>query len=261
MKYFPTAAIMLVALTAFFFNCSEPVVEESTNSIRLGGACYIEVANSDTLESIFSGDFSLELWAMADASLPTSPRCLLMVGNDAGGDELAIYQGAEDSSLIVVYVDEQLFGSFKISGLDWRRSYFHYVCLTEADNVVSFYFDGIKISSRLIAGLNLAIGTSNLLIGADYDALNSNVGNYWRGNFDEVRLWTRCLDDSEVQFHFNNPDKLLELYVPADLATLAGLWRFNAVFSSSVNDESGWGQVTTLRGSTANITWSSAGAD
>ncbi len=254
------AIIGIALLAVLFANCSEPTSEESINSIRLGGTCYVEVANSDTLRSIFIDDFSLELWVMADTSLPASERTLMMVGNDNGGQELAIIQGAEDSSLVIVLIDEQLFGSFNIAGLDWRRQFFHHLCLTEEENYVSFYFDGIRVKSKLISGLAIDIGTSNLLIGADYAALNSGAGSYWLGNFDEIRLWTRCLAEDEVQFHYNHPDKLLEHYVPDDLATLAGLWRFNSAFSGSTTDASGWGHITTLRGTLTNLTWTSAGA-
>jgi len=263
MRKWLTGAIVLTALImALYSSCSEPAVEEGVNSLRLGGACYVEVANSDTMKSIFSDDFSLEIWAMADTSLPADARTLVMVGNDNGGDEIAIFQGADDSSLIEVFIDEQLFGSFSIAGLDWRSQVFHYLCLTEAENVVTFFFDGNRVKSKLIAGLAIDIGASHLLIGADYDlpGVNTNVGNYWEGYFDEVRLWRRCIESAEVQFHANNPDKLLEHYVPDDLATLAGLWRFNAAFTGSSFDESGCGHSTTLQGTLANITWSTIGA-
>lgn len=261
MRKFFISAIFSISLMAFLNDCSEPIAEVGINSIRLGGACYVEIANSDTLKSIFSDDFSLELWAMADTSLPAGARTLVMAGNDNGGDELAIFQGADDSSLVEVYIDEQLLGRFNIAGLDWRSQIFHHLCLTEADNVVTFYFDGNLIKSKLITGLAVDIGASNLLIGADYDSPNTGAGNYWFGNFDEVRLWARCLESSEVQFHAYNPDKLLEHYMPDNLATLTGLWRFNAVFTSSAFDESGCCHSTTLQGTLANISWSTAGAD
>jgi len=255
--------ILITSLGLFLFSaCDEPPAEEGLNSIRLGGNCYLEIANTDTLRQLFMNDFSIEIWVKGDTSLPDTQRTLFMGGNNDGGDELTIFQGADDSSLIEVYIDDQLFGDFSIPGTDWREPVFHHICVTQSDEVVSFYFDGDQIQSRYISGLMLDIGQSNLLIGGDYNppGLNAHVGKYWIGNVDEVRLWKRSISASEVSFHADHPDKLLRHYSAEDLATLVGLWRFNSEYSDKIPDESGCGNIMTIRGIKSRISWAQSGA-
>jgi len=252
-----------LSILLWLAGCSEPSVEIGINSIVLGGKCYLMVANCDSLKEMFKAEFSIEVWAAGDTSKPDSARTLIMFGNDAGGDELAIYRGAKDSSLVQVYIDDVLFGNYHIGGLDWRKPVFHHVCLTQVDGYVSFYFDGELIDYRLINGLTLDIGSSNMLIGADYDppGVNAHVGKYWQGKIDEIRFWRRWIDADEVRFHADHPDKLLQHYSAENYAALFGIWRFNAEVSDFVPDESGNGLNAALKGDLKKISWSEAGAE
>jgi len=247
-------------MICFLGRCGE---EPTTgiNSLHFAGDGYLEVANSASLIGMFTGDFSIEIWTAGDTSVPEVARSLIMFGNSNGGNELAIYQGASDSSLVTVYIDDQPFGFYQIPGLDWRRGNWHYLCLTQVNNFVAFYFDGQVIDTRMLGNLAIDIGASNFLIGADYDppGVNANVGNYWKGYIDEVRLWRRNIQSAEVAYHALHPDKLLQHYSVEDLNSLIGLWRFNTEYSAVVEDESGNGNRAWFKGLLTGFSWSGSG--
>jgi hypothetical protein len=249
--------ILLVVTLLGVMGCTE-TPEVGINSLYLGGECYLEISNDAVLRSMLEGDFSLEIWAAAGATTPSEPRAIIMFGNNEGGNEIGIYQAAYDSSGVLVYVDDNQFGYFSIGNLDWRRGNFHYLCLTHTGGLVTFYFDGRLVEGRLLPTLDLNLGSSNVLIGADFDppGVNANVGNYWIGYFDEVRLWRRNLSSDEIQFKARHPEKLLQTYSTDDLALLTGLWRFNVEQSDVLADESKAGLVATLRGNVSNFQWS-----
>lgn len=253
-----SAAICLTGCCFQLVGCSAPQEEEGVNSLYFGGDCYVEIVNNTSLRSMVEGDFSIELWVAADQSVATTLRTIIMAGNNRGGNEIGIYQAAYDSSAILVYIADQLMGEYKINNLNWRQGKFHYICLTKEGVVVSFYFDGLLVGSQTMIGVGLNLGSSNILIGADYDppGVNANVGNFWKGWVDEVRLWSRCIKADEVQYKAHHPEKLLQYYSVDDLARLSGLWRFNAIQELILSDESGKGIVANLCGDLDNFSWS-----
>lgn len=235
--------------------CSRENPDEAITAMGFSGEHYLEIANSASIKAATEGDFTIEIWAGGDISRAEVARTLVMVGNNDGGNEIAIYQGPEDSSMVVVFIDEQLFGRFYVTGLDWNAGEKHYLCLSRAANFFAFYVDGRRLRSVELANTDLDIGTSNLLIGGDYDGFNSNPGNYWVGTIDEVRVWSKAIHSDEVSFHRRNPDKLTEHYSADGLVPLKGLWRFNRESSGYVTDESGNGNHAVIRGNSESVYW------
>ncbi|RKY56073.1 MAG: hypothetical protein DRP89_02110 [Candidatus Neomarinimicrobiota bacterium] len=254
--------ILLLIFILFYSTCEEePKI--GINSLRFEGDYYLEVPNSKSIISLVEGSFTIEMWAAGSSSSPDVARTLFMVGNNEGGNEIGIYQGPYDSSLVWVFVDDKLFGSFNIHNLDWRVKKMHHLCLIRVDNFISFYFDGILKRREAISDLDLDIGSSNMLIGADYDppGVNSNEGNFWYGYIDEVRIWSKDLKSTDVEFHYKNPDKLTQHYSKEGLNTLIGLWRFNNEDSEVVLDESSSQNDAYIRGNNGEVYWDTFGAD
>jgi len=255
--------ILIIVLCLLSVSCPEEVTPaDEINSMYFAGSHYLEVPNSATLQSLVAENFTIEVWVQGGDTLPISARTILMAGNNEGGNELGIYQGPRDSSLIYVFIDNISLSRepIQIQGLDWRSPKFHYLCLVKVNDFVSFYYNGQLIKRRQLLNLDLDIGASNFLIGADYDApgLNSNVGNFWVGYIDEVRLWKKGLNSDEVAFHYQHPEKLTRHYSATGLDDLIGLWRFNQARSNWVPDNSDYGNDAFIRGSYQQL-WSSSG--
>ena len=256
-------SLVFIVSILFFLSCEEePKI--GINSLRFEGDYYLEIPNSASIKSLVAGKyFTIEMWAAGSSSSPDIARTLFMVGNNEGGNEIGIYQGPYDSSLVWVYVDDKLFGSFNIPNLDWRVKKIHYLSLVRVDNFISFYFDGTLRGMKSILDLDLDIGSSNMLIGADYDppGVNSNEGNFWYGYIDEVRIWNKDLISTDVEFHYKNPDKFTRHFSEAGLDSLKGLWRFNNEESEVVPDESGSQNNAYIRGNNSIVYWDTFGVD
>ncbi len=226
------------------------------------GTHYLEVPNSASLQSLVMDNFTLEVWVRGGDSIPQIAQTIIMAGNNEGGNEIGIYQGPNDSSLVYVFIDDISLSAkpLKIKGLDWRSHKFQYLCLVKVNNFISFYYNGQLIIRRQLLSLDLNIGASNLLIGADYDApgLNSNIGNFWVGYIDEVRLWKKGLNSEAVSYHYQHPEKLTRHYTATGLDDLIGLWRFNQASNDIVRDDSDQGNDAFIRGSYQQL-WSSSG--
>jgi len=154
-------------------------------------------------------------------------------------------------------------GGFHPASLDWRQSRFHQICLTRQESHVRFYFDGKEIASFALAGIDINVGLSNLLIGGAYRSPGRNTGarNFWTGLVDEVRLWNRCLSSDEVLFHQNHPDKLFEHFMESLSVLPVGIWRFNGSCNDYIPDEAGNGNSAWIRGASGSVYWSNLGAD
>ncbi len=247
--------ILLLALLAFF-SCEENTEPISTDTLKLEGENYLLIANTTEIKEVFEGDFSIEIWATGGSDIPQTSRSLFMVGNNEGGNEVAIYQGPNFNNSINVFINDEKFGIFRIDELDWRDNKMHYFSLTRTGNFVSFYFDGEMMLRKNMLNLEINIGSSNVLIGADYDSpgVNSNVGNFWIGNFDEIRLWQKSILKEEIEFHYLNPDKLTEHFYAGFKDDLVGLWRFNQKSGDMVTDDSSHGNDALIMGN-GTVVW------
>ena len=222
--------------------------QEVVIAMGFSGGHYLEVANLDTLSNLSQMNMSVEIWASGDASEAETARPLLFLGNSSGGTEVAFYRGVDDSSLVSVYVRDQLLGHFNVSGLDWRRAAVHYLCLTRFKTRFSFYFDGKLLKQEYITVSDQGNVYYNMLIGSDNT-------NYWRGTVREVRLWSKKLESSEVVFHHRRPDKLTEHYSPTGLDNLEGLWRFQEETTDLVLDASKNDNHAYIHGDPSSIFW------
>lgn len=249
-------SVPALMLMGFLSHCDNGA-EQTVTAMGFRGEHYLEIANSASIKSLVAGDFTIEIWASGDSSRAEVYRTLIMFGNNDGGNEIAVYQGAADSSMVIVYIDDNPFGMFSVSGLDWSAREKHYLCLSRVDNFFSFYVDGRRLKSVSMDNTDLDIGSSNMLIGADYDppGVNSNPGNYWIGTIDEVRIWTKAIQSSEVSFHNKYPDKLTEHYSADGLDPLIGIWRFNEERTGFIPDESGNGNKAVIRGNSESVYW------
>lgn len=263
---------MAIVLTALLTCCEEP---EVINSIVLGGGAYVQITNrqvvgqpldSTSLAALNNDVFSLEIRAAGDtlpAGITESPT-LFMISNAAGDDEIGLYRDPFDSSQIIVYLGHQFMGLYTVLGCDWNDpDVFTQVVLTYDGATLKVYGNGELLGTRTPA-VDLDVGLSHALIGADWDAFNdpSTLSNFWYGAIDEVRLWTKVLPVGEMAFRYQNPDKLTKNYSPTGLDLLLGLWRFNqrGGDGSEVPDGSGKGNDGVLNAGEGRLDFTDAGA-
>ena len=79
------------------------------------------------------------------------------------------------------------------------------------------------------------------MIGAKANDSFSILDNFWHGYIDEIRLWKTALNDTVIEYHYNNPSILSDKINNDYLDSLTGIWRFNfegASLDSTIIDES-----------------------
>jgi len=244
----------LLALALLIGACSEPT--PIIRSVVLSGGAYVRIPNqwspgspsdSTSLAALSADIFSVEIWAAGD-SLPPNTLArpsLFTISNAANGTELGIFRAPYDSSAIFVILDNQFIDVYSIPGCDWNDpDRFTQVALTYDGSMVKVYGNGATLGSMTL-NADIDVYDSDALIGAEWGVRNDpkTLDNFWYGAFDEVRLWTTVLPESEMAFRHENPDKLTRHYAPDGLVPLIGLWRFNREGSDgeAVLDGSGKG--------------------
>ncbi|MFB0516343.1 MAG: LamG domain-containing protein [Candidatus Neomarinimicrobiota bacterium] len=262
---------ILVPLMLVTLGCEEE--PEAVNSVVLRGGAYVLIENrqlsgqpDSSLSAINDDIFSLEIWAAGEplpAEITESPT-LFMVSDDQGDNEIGIYRPANDSNRVFVFIGESYVGSYEIPGCDWfDPDVFTQVVITYDGTTARVFGNGKRLGSRALA-VDLNIGSSHALIGADWDVANdpATLGNFWYGAVDEVRLWTKVLPEGEMAFRYQNPDKLTENYSPTGLDHLIGLWRFNREGQDNdiVPDGSGKGNIGILKAGAGQLEFTAAGA-
>ncbi len=226
--------LFLAAFLLAILACGEE--PEVINSVVLNGGAYVQIANpgaplDTTSLAALNGDvFSLELRAAGD-TLPQDSEAptLFMIGDGQDGSEIAVYRSTSDSTGIYVYLGDQPMGNYSIPGCDWNDpDVFTQVVITYDGTTLNVYGNGESLGDTTVS-VDLNVADSDALIGADWDLSNdpSYLGNFWYGAIDEVRLWTTVLPAGEMDFRYENPDKLTRNYSPTGLDALLGLWRFN----------------------------------
>ncbi len=214
---------------------------ELVNSVVLSGGAYVQITNRQvpgapldtTSLAALNGDvFSLEIRAAGD-TIPqgSDAPALFMIGDGQDGNEIAVSRSTSDSSKVYIYLGNQYIGNYSIPGCDWNDpDVFTQVVITYDGTTatLNIYGNGEQLGSETVS-IDLNVADSDALIGADWDVSNdpSSLGNYWYGAIDEVRLWTKVLPAGEMDFRYQNPDKLTKNYSPTGLDALLGLWRFN----------------------------------
>jgi hypothetical protein len=223
-------------LSLLFLSCA---LEEPENySASLEGAHYLEIPHSADIAYLEKGSHTAQFWFRADSNLQDYSQSLLMLCNASGGNEYGLYLSRNFGDTWLLYAGDSLQGIIRFA-IDVRDGQFHYLSLTidYQQGAATLRLD--TLSERIAWPDSLEFAGSNLLIGADYDAFNNDVGNFWLGAIDEVRIWREALPDSTLDFHFENPAKVTRHYNSVWKNRLIGLWRMNRLKNGIIYDDSG----------------------
>ncbi|MFC1859648.1 PKD domain-containing protein, partial [Thermodesulfobacteriota bacterium] len=164
--------------------------------------------------------FTVESW-IRTATYSGYPT-IFMRGNSTGGDEIRIY--LYNATTIRVYLDDS-YWSFHDSALPVTttdNTWHHIAVIHDADaDQLKCYVDGAQYGDIITTSKFLDFGGSRCLIGADFDAFNGNLGNYFNGEIDDVRLWHTARTGAEIADNMNSE-------LTGSEAGLVGYWKLNS---------------------------------
>ncbi len=212
--------------TGLLFGDAVSGIGQLSGGVSLDGeGDYALIPNNSALDV---QDHTIEVWIR-----PTSTnRAIFMRGDSSGGNELLLW--LDTDSTIQVYLDngspKRFDGPVNFTDGSW-----HHVAMIY-DSVagqVSCYVNGVLYGTPVPLTVTLDFGESHALIGADFDSFNRNVGDYFHGEIDEVRLWSVARTEGEIA---DNKDAELT----GTETGLVGYWKLNTTTDTDVQAVTGF---------------------
>ena len=223
-------------LPIIFFSCTDLILKDSVeyHSIQLNGGAWININNDIDNQndlSLMDNNFTLEFWFTGGISNTSEALCLVSIIDSIGTIKFGVFKDPTTPNYLDIWLDDTQLESIFLdleSDLN-NNSNFHHIAITSKEDI-QFYFNGLLV--KTYQGQNIKIDDNDLTLGGKVNRQMTTLGNFWIGNFDEIRLWTSVLSESLIDFHIKNPDKLVESAVDEngnnwwETNPLIGLWRF-----------------------------------
>lgn len=242
--------------------CTDMLINESHeyNSIHIKGGGWLQFSSEDIAIHL-DNDFSLQLWIASDSDQSNDSKTLISILDEDNDNQIifGLFRNTTANNGIDVYLYGNFVETITDDNIDWSSSNFNLITISvEAtgdgfDTIKIFINDNEQDFFINEGEFNLEIDNNDLIIGGRVNTSKTIASNFWTGYIDEVRLWDIALTSQEIDFHFNNPDKLITSSTDDDqttditegsyeeqrLCNLVGLWRFNYNNPTfNINDES-----------------------
>ena len=151
---------------------------------------YCATATSPTLPT---GDaFSYSFWFRVDAA----DSNVFTINNAAAGSELQFYIDASPN--LVTGIDG-IGNTMTAQGLV-TTGYWNHTVMVREKTILLTYINGELFSTRTATGAALDFSTCQVLIAVDPDATCvTSLGNYYDGQMDDFRIYSRALSQVDVQ--------------------------------------------------------------
>ena len=217
-----------------FVSCTDLILNDSSgyNSIQLNGNAWIHITNDLTNDndiSIIDDEFTLEFWFTGGNSGMSESSCLVSIIEPNGSIEFGIFKDPSTPNILDFWLEDTRLESISLD-LDLNNaSNFHHIAITSNENI-QIYINGQSV--KTYSGVSININDNDLVIGGKVNRELSVLGNFWIGNFDEMRLWGTILNESIIDYHVKNPNKLVLISEDEngnkwwETTPLIGLWRF-----------------------------------
>ena len=167
-----------------------------------GSSNYIRTPNSPELQII--GDLTLEFWINPDGYLGSGNQYPLY--KNSGKEFYLILEDSNEKGAMKFYQKSFSWFAFDtgtIKDYEWQ----HIVVTRDSSTkTIRSYYNGV-LNKSAIYSTNPQTSTNDIII-----------GNYFRGRMDEVGIYNRVLEPSEIQSHYNaasytpNPWKMKTVY-------------------------------------------------
>ena len=183
------------------------------NMLDLDGSNdYVEI-NSVASSIDGATEFTLEAWINADATQTNNDR-IISINTSGGGNEFLFYL---KSGKLTTYdgSDEDVYGS------DLRGTGWHHVAVAHDNSRDYVYLDGALLGDGA-ASVGAFNATHQWSIGQEFDG--SSTGDFFKGKFDEVRIWKDVRTQEEIQTNMNLNFTQAQL---ANLSNLVAYYQFD----------------------------------
>jgi hypothetical protein len=157
---------------------------------------WVTVNDSDSLD--LSTGMTLEAWAYPTAA--TGTWMTIALKEAPPGNNLAYHLQADPSNHPISYITTDLAGAQGVTGPQLLPlNTWTYLAATYDGAMLSLYVNSTLVASQPVSG-NILPSTGPLRFGG-----NSIWGEYFAGTIDNVRIYNRALNQTEIQADMNTP--------------------------------------------------------
>ncbi len=220
-----------------------PATLRNTHALRfLGTIGYVIIARPPVLQP---SRYTVELWVYFDSSDSVYMPLLgtnVNEYNQADGYSIKIESG---HLYLRAALSPSAAAAYTAVYTPPIRQWTH-LAATFDSTTARLYVNGSQVAQRPSAGA-VWYGTSDLLLGVGY---HSKFGGYsfFRGMLDEVRVWDRALDSTQIQ-------NQMKTVLAADAEGLVGYWNFDDTTKSDIAiDESKFSDHGLILGDAYSVT-------
>ncbi len=222
------------AFLCFFLLQLNPLSAQDENSLFFDGSNqYVEIAG-DPLNTIGTGDFTMEAWVKGDeAEQSAHPMVLSNRGESSfgGGVFISFHNlwGGSQYKMLNFQIDANNYifidnGTFNASILD---NTCHHVAITRSGNKLSFFVDGNLIGEKNPSNIGTIANDHPLWIGQD--RANNNTFN---GNISQIRIWDIARTENEIK-------SLMGFNIAEDTPGLIAYWEMTDGTGQTLADKTG----------------------
>lgn len=185
-----------------------------------------------------SGDLTINMWLNIDSINDGARRPLYMGGSASSRDWI---QFATESSQILIYFRDGTTGAPSISSGTLNENTWYMITLTRTGTSAELFIDGSSVDSGTNSefAVNVNAVSSTTEIGSN---ILDGGGLYYDGSMDEIGIWSKILNSTEISFLYADGSPTEEQQYPFEAAPtdtctyLSGNWEVNCEDNCSITD-------------------------
>lgn len=206
---------------------------------------WVSVAQDDSLDVDLDDSFSVECWFTTRSKESGFSAMYLGFKDDDGWLLKAQFNGIWGAIITtdnasVVWISDLIWDNIAVID-QWYHAVFIY-----NGTGLELWRDGILRSSRNDVSGN--VDDTNVPFAFQKD---QHWGGYYNGSLDEVRIYDRAINQTEIEYSYNSGDGIHE---PLNETDLVGWWHLNEGTGNTAYDETAYNNDGTLQNSPTWIT-------
>ena len=221
--------ILLILFIIFFqTSCIDIFTYNEENyyeSVHIQGGGWLKFYEENSINQLmFENDFTFQVWFSGQLNTDDEANCILSI--NGLNTDINIYRNPTIHNQLMVYDNTILISILEFDNFVFNQNEsFILLTVRKSQNQICIDFNNDYTYNDSRNSLCFDNNeTLNLIVGANLE--NDYPENLWYGYIDEIRLWDVALQDSIINFHNMNPDKISSSYNDEHLTNLIGLWDF-----------------------------------
>lgn len=165
-----------------------------------GTGSYLEMPKVDSVQSIDRGDFTFEVWVKGiESEQPAHPQIMSNRLAHGQGFTFGFHNRWRNSPNKIPYI--------QLEGVNWigypnppnlLDGKWHHFAVRKQNNTLTYFVNGVSVGSFTTPKIGTASIAADRPLWIGWDFANQHQTSF-KGYLDELRIWNRALDESEIK--------------------------------------------------------------